>query len=468
MALWHPITQSNGYDASYWRITEVQLNWGNQTGRVVISGYKNRETRLDSPQSAVMERKTLRINSAQFEQHFAAGQDETNLEQTQFTREFAYQMMKAEMEEFAEAEDYLEVQAMYSATNPSYFQMELADESISRHGEVTSWTWTVEGVTTTIDATAAGYTDGDEDFSKDFGAPGTYPIKLEVNDSEGYTHVLERDLVIPPIADASFQTETDALEATLTDGSSSRETQIEQWEWDFGDGDTLSVDATASGYTEGDESPTHVYDAKDTYTVTLTVTDAEGYTQTETKEVFVEPVPTSQFSASASHLAANFEENSQNIDVESWNWSFGDGTSMTIDATASAYEPGDEDVAHIYNSPGTYTVSLETVAKDGNVYNTQTDLLIVILAEASFTSTKSGLTADFSDGSTSDGGSVKQWAWDFGDGNTQTVDATSSDYASGDENVSHTYASSGTYAVTLEIIDSEGYVHDVTKEVTVS
>lgn len=49
--------------------------------------------------------------------------------------------------------------------------------------------------------------------------------------------------------------------------------------WDFGDGNTAEGALT-----------THTYDAEGDYTVTLTVTDAEGLTDTITLEVTVESV----------------------------------------------------------------------------------------------------------------------------------------------------------------------------------
>ncbi len=60
-------------------------------------------------------------------------------------------------------------------------------------------------------------------------------------------------------------------------GSSDLDGSIESYEWDFGDGET------GTG-----ETVSHVYDTSDTYTVTLTVTDDDGATDTETKQITVE------------------------------------------------------------------------------------------------------------------------------------------------------------------------------------
>ncbi|MDF1499636.1 MAG: M4 family metallopeptidase [Anaerolineales bacterium] len=76
---------------------------------------------------------------------------------------------------------------------------------------------------------------------------------------------------------------------------------------------------------------------------------------------------------------------------------------------------------------------------------------------ADFTFTTSGLTVDFTDQSTDTDGSIVAWDWDFGDGNTST-----------EQNPSHTYASSGTYAVILVVSDDAGDNDSVSKDISVS
>jgi PKD repeat protein len=64
---------------------------------------------------------------------------------------------------------------------------------------------------------------------------------------------------------------------------------------------------------------------------------------------------------------------------------------------------------------------------------------------ASFSFDSTGLTVDFTDESTDDDGTIVSRLWDFGDGQTSTA-----------TNPSHTYATGGTYDVTLTITDSSG------------
>lgn len=74
---------------------------------------------------------------------------------------------------------------------------------------------------------------------------------------------------------------------------------------------------------------------------------------------------------------------------------------------------------------------------------------------ASFRSSCSGLTCDFTDQSTDADGSVATWAWSFGDG-----------AASSAQSPSHTYGAAGTYTVTLTVTDNGGATSQVSSEVT--
>jgi subtilisin len=76
---------------------------------------------------------------------------------------------------------------------------------------------------------------------------------------------------------------------------------------------------------------------------------------------------------------------------------------------------------------------------------------------ANFSFTTNGLTATFTDASTDSDGSIASWAWTFGDGASSTV-----------QNPIRTYATAGTYTVSLTVTDNQGATGTVTKSVTVS
>ena len=76
---------------------------------------------------------------------------------------------------------------------------------------------------------------------------------------------------------------------------------------------------------------------------------------------------------------------------------------------------------------------------------------------ASFTVVCSGFACNFTDTSTDADGTVTSWAWDFGDGATSTL-----------QNPSRTYATAGTYTVTLIVTDNGGLSGNTSQSVAVS
>ena len=82
--------------------------------------------------------------------------------------------------------------------------------------------------------------------------------------------------VLPSAPEASFSYEADGLTTTFTDSSSDSNNDMVSWNWSFGDGAISS-----------EQNPVHTFAETGNYEVTLTVTDAEGLSDSETMLVSV-------------------------------------------------------------------------------------------------------------------------------------------------------------------------------------
>jgi PKD repeat protein len=197
------------------------------------------------------------------------------------------------------------------------------------------------------------------------------------------------------------------------------------YSWDFGDGATST-----------NQTPSHVYNKRGTYTVTLTVRNAYG-TSTATKKDFISiGMPaTPDFVASPTSgnvpVIVKFTDLTKG-QVTGWQWDFGDGISSA-----------EKNPVHTYRNPGIYNVIL-TITNDYGVADvTKTSYITAIGAlQSKFLADpvagKAPLTVKFTDISI---GSPFEWKWDFGDG------ATSSE-----QNPGHTFANGGSYDVKLTVI----------------
>jgi PKD repeat protein len=130
-----------------------------------------------------------------------------------------------------------------------------------------------------------------------------------------------------------------------------------------------------------------------------------------------------------------------NCTTQNYTWDFGDGTILT-NAPAN--------VNHTYANPGFYNVCLTvngTAANNTTCTNTSCQAIVVTnpplpcSANASYTSSVVGSSANFTNTSTCTGCTNTMYVWDFGDGSLPGTTASPS----------HTYATPGTYTVCLTI-----------------
>ncbi|WP_315820659.1 PKD domain-containing protein [Paraflavitalea speifideaquila] len=203
------------------------------------------------------------------------------------------------------------------------------------------------------------------------------------------------------------------------------------YQWNFGNstGSTL-------------QSPTATYGTTGTYTVTLNVTSEYGCTGNIQKTVPVNGTGTSFTSPDTVcvHNTVSFQNVSTTTPV-STTWDFGNGLQSTTLNGSSTY-----DLA------GNYTIKLT------NVYDQCLDsfsrrLVVVDKPVVNFTSLattacKAPLTVNLQDASPD----ATSWQWNFGDGNTSTL-----------QNPSHQYNAEGSYDVTLTITSRQGCTNSLTQ-----
>lgn len=205
------------------------------------------------------------------------------------------------------------------------------------------------------------------------------------------------------------------------------------YQWDFGDGATATgaeVSHTYNDYQQGG------------YSVSLEATDPLGQQASATKALaLLPPTPVASFTyqIDPNNPLAVFFDASQSTGYNlTYQWDFGDNN------TSQDPQPEND-----YSQLGTYTVRLTVTDAVGQTNSTtQTVTLQVTPPTASFTATQ-----DYNDGfgdacytfdASASTGFNLTYNWDFGDGNTDN---------NGSSQVSECYYSSGSYHVTLTVVD---------------
>lgn len=125
-----------------------------------------------------------------------------------------------------------------------------------------------------------GSTSTEADPSHTFTSDGIYNVELTVTDGEGLTGTATVMIMVGTgpfaVIEADPLTGGAPLLVNFMGSGSTGEAGITQYSWDFGDG---------GGSTEAD--PQHIYTLPGSYTASLTVTDAEGMTNTATIDIVV-------------------------------------------------------------------------------------------------------------------------------------------------------------------------------------
>ena len=276
-----------------------------------------------------------------------------------------------------------------------------------------------------------------------FSTPGTHTVQLNnifgsCPQSQSKTFVVNPVPAVVPF-DQNITQNCDGITVQFTDKTPDAVT----WSWNFapyiyGSNDVSSPTPTI----------TQPFPYNQSFTIRLTVSNANGCTNTAFEQVFVtkasvsiyEPNPTPN-SSCQTPITKTYAIQNQNL-LQTWYWDFGDGSAWSTDAVPT----------HTYNSSGIpvlYYTDLNGCS--GNISYNPITISSPFSLDFSATATTVciGSTATFNSPSLASSGAVYV-SWAFGDGGT-----SSSGY--------YSYNNPGTYSVTLTARNAGGCQTSVTK-----
>jgi len=201
--------------------------------------------------------------------------------------------------------------------------------------------------------------------------------------------------------------------------------------WDFGDGDSSTA-----------KDPIHYYTTAGLFDVTLQIEDTlTGNQDTELKLGYIYIIDSldADFTASVDSCclpcSLQFFDNSYSCNEPVYVWDFGDGDSSAA-----------KDPVHIYDSAGSFDVSLFIIDTISGNQDTETKLNFIHVIDTLVDSVGADFSVTPPTGDTSitftftelTQGEVTGWFWDFGDNLSSTA-----------ESPTHNYDSAGTYLVRM-------------------
>lgn len=212
-------------------------------------------------------------------------------------------------------------------------QVNFVDQST---GAPTAWSW--------------NFGDGSSDTAQNpvhvYANAGSFTVTLtasNANGSNATSQVVTIAAGSPPVADFTFS--VSGYRVNFIDRSTGTPTS---YNWQFGDG---TSDTAAN--------PVHTYGAAGSYTVQLTVTNANG-SNSKAYVVTVPSPPVADFTFSRSGTQVTFTDLSTGSPT-GWSWDFGDGNFSSVQNPVHNYASGTYTVKLIATNPGGSTATSKTV-----------------------------------------------------------------------------------------------------------
>ncbi|TMI65633.1 MAG: PKD domain-containing protein [Bacteroidetes bacterium] len=277
-----------------------------------------------------------------------------------------------------------------------------------------NYIWTFDDATTQTTVNAV----------KKFATAGNHDVRYRVIATNGCVGDTTKTINVfdSPVANFGVTNpicQTDSV--FLTDSTLISSGTIASWQWNFGDGNTITRTNNSPFY--------HHYTAPGPYTISLVVNSNNGCksdTMRRSINVFISPIAKFGYSGNICVTdSIRFTDTSSVAvgTITSWQWNFGDGNTLIRNNNSAFWHP--------YTTTGNFVVSLVVFSNNGCKSDTFRRT-VSVNNRPSATMTNTGLPCIDSlqrfVSSYTAGASPATWWWDFGDG--QNFSSTTSNTAS--------------------------------------
>jgi len=255
----------------------------------------------------------------------------------------------------------LKPKAAFTSSDTCYTKPTSFFDSSSSNGgsAIYVWSWNFDDPSSGVNDTSSL-----QNPSHIMSIPDTFAVRLIVTNLNGCHDTIINPVIVDSLPAVEFTQSKDSLclgEDVQFDGLGNN---IASWHWDFGNGDTSTF-----------QNPSYRYPLPGLYTVTLTVTNLKGCSNSISHDIYILALPKPDFSFTSSCIGDSTYFTDKSTDslgyVAQWNWDFGDTASANNQSTL-------QNPVHHFGSIGSYHVRLiaidnygcrDTISKYVSVYD---------------------------------------------------------------------------------------------------
>jgi gliding motility-associated-like protein len=310
--------------------------------------------------------------------------------------------------------------SLFSATDTASCKAPLTPNFSNQSTDAISYLWNFgDNTTSTLPDPSHTYTKA-----------GNYSVTLTATGPNGCTSSLTKSKyikIVRPLATITNVPDSGCVPFLKTFNVTVNSADaVVSYLWDFGDGNTSDA-----------ADPSHTYTSDGSYNVSVIINTANGCTDTarQKRAIIASDKPTAKFVADITKTCAIMPVQFTDLSTGNptrWLWDFGDKSASTL-----------KNPSHLFVDTGYFDIKLITWRSGCGDSVIIPKYIRINPPIAKFT-VKNNCDKPFEKVFTDRSIGADEWFWDFGDGNTSTL-----------QNPVNTYLSTGLYTITLKVVNRQ-------------
>jgi gliding motility-associated-like protein len=325
-----------------------------------------------------------------------------------------------------------------------------SDKSMISSGSITSFQWY-------FGDTAASNSSSNQNACHLYSSNGSFNVTFSVTSDNGCADTVTHMVTVSPLPVVDFSTNK-TCEGNIScfhDLSSISSGSIASYNWNFDDnGSGSNFDSVSN--------PCHQFTSLNTHFVKLILTSDKGCIDSVTNPFTLSPLPVSSFTSTVecpgNQTCFTDLTTIPSGTIAGYSWNFSDQAAGVADSSSL------QNPCHTFINTSSPMVTLTVVSDSGcmQTFTAPVSFNAVPVSSFSFPVSCFGGQTCFTNLSSISSGTISDFSWNFGDGNSGLSNLSSI------QNPCHSFSTDGSFDIMLSVTSDNGCTNDITHSVAIS